>query len=103
MQVRLSKNAFENWLRPTSLVAFENDVATIAAPNTFGATTLESRYSVEIAKVLSDIIGRPVKVRFTVGGDDDDVELPSEPERAPEPSRSSRKPSSGPANGVQPS
>jgi chromosomal replication initiator protein len=68
MQARLSKNAFENWLRPTSLVAFEDDVATIAAPNTFGATTLESRYSGEIERVLSEIIGRPVSVRFTVRG-----------------------------------
>jgi chromosomal replication initiator protein len=104
MQVRLSKNAFENWLRPTSLVAFENDVATIAAPNTFGATTLESRYSVEIAKVLSDIIGRPVKVRFTVGTDEDenDDESSSERDLAPESPRSSRGPSPAPANGVQP-
>ncbi len=70
MQVRLSKNAFENWLRPTSLVAFSNDVATISAPNTFGASTLESRYSTEIQRVLSEIIGRPVAVRFTVGGAD---------------------------------
>ncbi len=68
MQVRLSKNAFENWLRPTSLVGFSDDVATISAPNTFGASTLESRYSTEIQRVLSEIIGRPVSVRFTVGG-----------------------------------
>ncbi|MCC6944340.1 MAG: chromosomal replication initiator protein DnaA [Thermomicrobiales bacterium] len=67
MQVRLSKNAFENWLRPTSLVAFANDVATIAAPNTFGASTLESRYASEIQRVISDIVGRPVAVEFTVG------------------------------------
>ncbi|MEZ4500452.1 MAG: chromosomal replication initiator protein DnaA [Thermomicrobiales bacterium] len=67
MQVRLSKNAYENWLRPTSLVAFANDVATISAPNTFGATTLESRYAADIESVLSEIIGRPVKVEFVVG------------------------------------
>ncbi len=70
MQVRLSKNAFENWLRPTSLVAFANDVATISAPNTFGASTLESRYATEIQRVLSDIVGRPVTVQFTVGAAD---------------------------------
>ena len=37
MQTRLPRNAFDNWLRPTVLVAFENDVATVAAPNPFGA------------------------------------------------------------------
>ncbi|CAN5629771.1 chromosomal replication initiator protein DnaA [soil metagenome] len=70
MQVRLSKNAYENWLRPTSLVAFDEDVATIAAPNTFGATTLESRYTTVIQDALSDIIGRPIRVKFTVGIDE---------------------------------
>lgn len=79
MQVRLSKNAFENWLRPTSLVAFEQDVATIAAPNTFGATTLQSRYTLEIERVLTDIIGRPIRVRFTVGAGDSYVSRPASP------------------------
>ncbi|MGD9713082.1 MAG: chromosomal replication initiator protein DnaA, partial [Thermomicrobiales bacterium] len=62
------KNAFENWLRPTSLVAFSDFGATIRAPNPFGATTLESRYAEEIRRVLSEIVGRPVSVQFTVGG-----------------------------------
>jgi len=35
MQTRMPKNAFDNWLRPTTLVAFENDVAIVAAPNPF--------------------------------------------------------------------
>jgi chromosomal replication initiator protein len=69
MQVRLSRNAYENWLRPTSLVGFEDDVATVAAPNTFGASTLQSRYAGQIERILSDIIGRSVRVRFTVQSD----------------------------------
>ena len=33
MQVRLSRNAFDNWLRPTTIVGFQDDVATVAAAN----------------------------------------------------------------------
>jgi chromosomal replication initiator protein len=75
MQTRLPRNAFDNWLRPTTLVAFENDVATVAAPNTFSASTLQSRYSDQIQRILSNIVGRPVRVEFTVQSeaDPDDV------------------------------
>jgi chromosomal replication initiator protein len=66
LQVRLSRNAFDNWLRPTTIVAFADDVATIAAPNTFSASTLKNRYAGEIERVLSDIVGRPIRVEFTV-------------------------------------
>ncbi len=69
MQTRLPKNAFDNWLRPTSLVAFENDVAVVAAPNPFGASTLQSRYADQIERALTTIIGRPVRVEFTVQSD----------------------------------
>jgi chromosomal replication initiator protein len=69
VQLKISKNAFENWLRPTTLVGFAGDLATIAAPNTFGVTTLESRYAGMIEASLTTIIGRPVQVRFTVNTD----------------------------------
>ncbi|HKG24985.1 MAG TPA: chromosomal replication initiator protein DnaA, partial [Thermomicrobiales bacterium] len=66
MQVRLSRNAFDNWLRPTTIVGFENDVATVAAANTFGASTLQGRYAADIERVMSDIVGRPIRVEFTI-------------------------------------
>ncbi len=66
LQVRLSRSAFENWLRPTTLVDFDDDVATIAAANTFSASTLQARYAAPVERALSDIIGRPVQARFTV-------------------------------------
>ena len=71
MQTRLPRNAFDNWLRPTTIVAFENDVATVAAPNTFSASTLQSRYADQIQRILSNIVGRPVRVEFTVQSDAD--------------------------------
>jgi chromosomal replication initiator protein len=76
MKARLNRSAFENWLRPTTIVAFENDVATVAAANTFGASTLQSRFASQIEEVFSAIVGRPIHVEFTVlnAGQDDDEE-----------------------------
>jgi chromosomal replication initiator protein len=75
MQTRLPRNAFDNWLRPAVLVAFENDVATVAAPNPFGASTLQSRYADQIERILTTIVGRPVQVEFTVQSDADPDEV----------------------------
>ena len=69
LQVRLSRTAFDNWLRQTSLVGFDEDLATVAAANTFSASTLQTRFGVQVERALSDIIGRPIRVRFTVGGE----------------------------------
>ncbi|MCO5223208.1 MAG: chromosomal replication initiator protein DnaA [Thermomicrobiales bacterium] len=75
MQTRLPRNAFENWLRPTILIAFENDVATVAAPNLYSADTLKNRYADQIERLLTEFVGRPVRVEFTVpsGVDTDDA------------------------------
>src|SRR5689334_185382 len=62
MERRLSRNAFDNWLRPSTIVGFEDDVATIGAANTFNASTLKTRYGAEIERVLSEIVGRPIRV-----------------------------------------
>jgi chromosomal replication initiation ATPase DnaA len=66
MQVRLSRTAFDNWLRPTTIVGFDADTATVAAANTFSASTLQARYARQVEDVLSEIVGRPIRVRFTV-------------------------------------
>jgi chromosomal replication initiator protein len=66
MQVRLSRTAFDNWLRPTTIVGFADDVATVAAANTFSAHTLQARYAPQVEDVLSEIVGRSIRVQFTV-------------------------------------
>src|SRR5262249_33592874 len=44
---------------------------TVAAANTFGASTLQARYAGDIERVMSDIVGRPIRVEFTVLRGDD--------------------------------
>ena len=66
LQVRLSKSAFDNWLRQTRIVGFEDDVVTVGAANTFGAATLQARYAGQIERALTELVGRPIRARFTV-------------------------------------
>jgi chromosomal replication initiator protein len=105
MQVRLSRNAFDNWLRPTTIVEFQDDVATVAAANTFGASTLQGRYAGDIERVMSDIVGRPIRVEFTVLRGEDRAQLVEAPEErarpVPEPANGAARPLPGgiPASG----
>jgi chromosomal replication initiator protein len=102
LQGRVSATAFDNWLRQTSLVGFADDVATVAAPNTYGAATLETRYGDQIRRALSTVVGRPVEVEFRVlatavtraaENDDDPVAtlFQEKPRLRPEPERPATK------------
>ena len=76
LQVRLTRSQFDNWLRQTSLVGFADDVATVAAANTYSASTIQARWGAQIERALSTIVGRPITVRYTVlnaDGDGDDA------------------------------
>jgi len=66
LQVRVPRTQFDNWLRSTALVGFEDDVATVGAANTFSASTLQTRFSGAIERALSDLVGRPISVQFSV-------------------------------------
>lgn len=96
MERRLSRNAFDNWLRPSTIVGFENDVATIGAANTFNASTLKTRYGAEIERVLSEIVGRPIRVEFTVLNAEDEPQAASRKPLAvsEQPSAVGRRPAS---------
>jgi chromosomal replication initiator protein len=63
---RLSRSVVDNYLRQSTLVGFDDDVATVAAPNTFTASTLETRFAGPIERCLSSVVGRPIRVEFVV-------------------------------------
>ena len=78
LQARLSRGQFDNWLRQTTLVGFDNDVATIAAANTYGASTIQARWGDQIERALSTIVGRPIAIRLTVLNAEEPDDLPAE-------------------------
>lgn len=66
LQRNLSRANFETWLRNTQVVEFEDDCATIGAPNTFAVEQLRNKFAVPIQQTLSVIAGRPIAVQFSV-------------------------------------
>lgn len=68
LQQRLSKSFYDQFLKPTAIVDFADDVAIIAAANPIAVSTLQRRHAGEIERVLSDIVGRQVTVQFTTHG-----------------------------------
>lgn len=62
----VSKSSFEHYLALTSMASVENDVATILAPNPFVVTTLQQRYATDVEKALSELVGRRMKVEFSL-------------------------------------
>src|SRR5215207_1711717 len=93
LETRISRGAFDNWLRQTKLTAFDDDVATVAAPNAFSASTLQGRYASQVERALSDIVGRRVTVQFAVGGRENEPPANPAPERPqPTPRDQPRRP-----------
>jgi chromosomal replication initiator protein len=68
LQQRLTKSFYDQFLKPTAIVDYADDVATIAAANPIAVSTLQKRHSEEIERVLSDIAGRRITVKFTTHG-----------------------------------
>lgn len=73
LRERLSRTAYDNWVRDTRLVAFDDDVASVAARSSIVVTTLESRFAARIGESLTRVVGRPVQVVFIVLGETDPV------------------------------
>lgn len=65
---RVSRANFDTWLKHTELVSFEHDHAVIAAPSSFAAEQLRSKFASDIREILSLLLGRPVSVEFAVLG-----------------------------------
>jgi len=69
LESRISRGAFDNWFRQTSLAGVDDDVAIVVAPHAFSASTLQARYASQVERALSDVIGRRVSAQFTVAPD----------------------------------
>ena len=66
LETSITRNAFTNWFLQTGLAGVEDDVATVTAPHSYAASTLQNRYAPQVEKALTRIIGRPIQATFTV-------------------------------------
>jgi chromosomal replication initiator protein len=83
LKPRLNTSSYDHYLLPTSMLSFENDIATIQAPNPFTVNTLQSRFANDVERALSEIVGRRVKVVFELAAGSEAVAAPRAPRPRP--------------------
>ena len=77
-----SKPVFEMWIKPIRLVSVTETDLVLSVQSNFARDWVENRLKSQIAKVLGDVFGAPVDLRFVVA---DAEERASAPAAAPQP------------------
>ncbi|TFE25344.1 chromosomal replication initiator protein DnaA [Cohnella luojiensis] len=79
IQTKLSKPSFDTWFKATKAFFLSDNVVIVTAPTTFAVEWLETRYTKLVSSTLSDYIGRPVDVKFSI----EEVRPPEPAETSP--------------------
>lgn len=66
LQSQTMRVDYDSWLKQTSLVSMNNDLAVIGAPNVTNKNVLEDRFISLIKRSLNDVLGYPVNVRIVI-------------------------------------
>ncbi|MFC4302076.1 chromosomal replication initiator protein DnaA [Cohnella boryungensis] len=66
IQTKLSKPSFDTWFKATKASFVSENAFVVTAPTTFAVEWLETRYMKLVSSTLSDYIGRPVDVKFSI-------------------------------------
>jgi chromosomal replication initiator protein len=66
LEKQVTRANFETWFRPTLLIELDDERATIAAPSTFGAQQLRTKFDRQIADTLTTLINRQVEIEYVV-------------------------------------
>ncbi len=74
LQLEMTRATFETWVKPTSLMSYEDGRFAIAVPNAYAQEWLQNRLLSTVKRVLTGITGRSVEVKFVVWNKDDKTE-----------------------------
>jgi chromosomal replication initiator protein len=66
LQLEMTRATFETWVKPTSLMSYEDGRFAIAVPNAYAQEWLQNRLLSTVKRVLTGITGRSVEVKFVV-------------------------------------
>lgn len=80
LEIQLDRGNFETWLRAATFLGYEDEVFTIGVPSSMARDMLQHRLYKDVRRVLGDVCGAKVEVRFEVHKpvreDDGPEELP---------------------------
>lgn len=67
VSLTLPKDMFNVWISPTSLVAFEDNLAVVTTPNIFVRQQIEQLYQAHLEEALSRVCERPIMLQAVIG------------------------------------
>jgi chromosomal replication initiator protein len=68
LQLQTSKATFDTWIKPTSVMSYEDGAFAIAVPNAYLQDWWQNRLLSTIKRILTGIVGHSVDVKFVVWG-----------------------------------
>ncbi len=105
LQLEMNKATYDTWVRPTSVMSYEDGRFAIAVPNAYAQEWLQGRLLSTVKRVLTGITGRSVEVKFVVWSKEEKAEpvkLLNEIEQFPSAPRSNHANGANGANGRTP-
>jgi chromosomal replication initiator protein len=66
LQLQTSKATFDTWIKPTSVMSYEDGAFAIAVPNAYLQDWWQNRLLSTIKRILTGIVGHSVDVKFVV-------------------------------------
>ncbi len=66
LQLEMNKATYDTWVRPTSVLSYEDGRFAIAVPNAYAQEWLQGRLMTTVKRVLTGITGHSVEVKFVV-------------------------------------
>lgn len=76
LELQMTKATFNTWVKPTTVISWQEDNFVLGAPNGYIKDWLENRLHTPIQRTLSGILGQPVSVQFIVWAEEQDVDRP---------------------------
>jgi hypothetical protein len=67
LELQMTRSTFTTWVKPLVAVSLEEDTLTLDAPNEYIQDWVMNRLHTPIARTISGIVGRPIKLVVTVG------------------------------------
>lgn len=66
LELQFDRATFDTWLRPAVFLAYDENVFVIGVPNSYARDMCQYRLYRNIRRVLSDVFGCPVELRFEI-------------------------------------
>ena len=74
LQLEMTRATFETWVKPTSLMSYEDGRFAVAVPNAYAQEWLQNRLLSTVKRVLTGITGHSVEVKFVVWNKEENQE-----------------------------